>query len=123
MSQHGGALKRQLPLFRLAWWAVVDGQQWLSPISLRDEVRAILWLSIIKSPVRQFGLPEPLRNSEFTKALATDSIVRPSLECRIALQLVLGGELASSAVLASQRVLLRSLQILGFRSITLRLTR
>jgi uncharacterized protein (TIGR01777 family) len=117
MSQHGGALKRQLPLFRLGLGGQLStGQQWLSPISLRDEVRAILWVidHKIAGPVNLVS-PEPLRNSEFTKALA-HGLHRPAFARvpAIALQLVLGGELASSAVLASQRVLPKVLADTGF---------
>lgn len=117
MSQHGGALKRQLPLFRVGLGGQLStGQQWLSPISLRDEIRAILWVidHKIAGPVNLVS-PEPLRNSEFTKALA-HQLHRPAFARvpAIALQLVLGSELASSAVLASQRVLPKVLADTGF---------
>jgi uncharacterized protein (TIGR01777 family) len=117
MSQHGGALKKQVPLFRWGLGGPLStGRQWLSPISLRDEVRAILWVleRRISGPVNLVS-PESVPNSEFTKILA-HQLHRPSL-ARVpafALKLVLGGELTSGAVLASQRVVPKTLTESGF---------
>jgi uncharacterized protein (TIGR01777 family) len=45
MDRHGGSLKRQLPLFRFGvGGTLAGGRQWLSPIALNDEVRAIVWI-------------------------------------------------------------------------------
>ena len=45
MGEGGGALRRQLPLFRFGVGGPLStGKQWLSPISLVDEVKAILWI-------------------------------------------------------------------------------
>jgi uncharacterized protein (TIGR01777 family) len=117
MSQNGGALKKQLPLFRLGLGGPLSsGRQWLSPISLVDEVRAILWVieKKIIGPVNLTG-PQPLRNDEFTKVLAQE-IHRPAL-LRVpafALKIALGAELANGAVLASQRVIPKVLTESGF---------
>lgn len=117
MSRHGGALKRQLPLFRLGLGGPLStGRQWLSPISLRDEVRAILWIidHRVAGPVNLVS-PEPLKNSEFTRILAQE-VHRPVF-ARVpafALKIALGAELASVAVLASQRVLPKTLTEAGF---------
>ena len=45
MGTTGGALAKQLPLFR---WGLggrlSSGHQWISPISLRDQIGAVLWI-------------------------------------------------------------------------------
>jgi uncharacterized protein (TIGR01777 family) len=117
MSDRGGALKKQLPLFRLGLGGVLsNGRQWLSPISLNDEVRAILWVldHRLAGPVN-LVTPHPLTNADFTKSLAR--LVRRSAWVRVpalALKIALGDELATGAVLASQRVLPRVLLDSGF---------
>ncbi len=72
MSSRGGSLKRQLPLFRVGLGgALGSGAQWISPISLRDEVRAILWLLDVRL-TGPFNLvaPAALTNRSFSSALA-----------------------------------------------------
>lgn len=108
MSSRGGALAKQLPLFR---WGLggrlASGRQWVSPISLVDEVRAILWTldHRIGGPVN-LVCPTPLTNRDFTRALA-GHLRRPALATvpAVALKIALGAQLATDAVLASQRVL------------------
>ena len=117
MSAKGGALKRQLPLFRFGLGGrLASGRQWLSPISLRDEVRAILWIldERLTGPVNLVS-PIPLRNKDFTKLLG-QMVHRPALwwvPAR-ALKIVLGKELTTGAVLASQRVIPMALLKSGF---------
>ena len=107
MSSKGGALKKQLPLFRLGLGGPLSsGRQWLSPISLRDQVRSILWI-VDHGLEGPFNLtsPNPSTNADFTRTLARQ-LHRPAI-ARVpatALKLVLGSELTSGAVLASQRV-------------------
>lgn len=113
----GGALKRQLPLFRLGLGGRLGhGDQWMSPISLVDEVRAILWLldSTLEGPVNLVA-PSPLSNAQFTRVLA-QSLRRPAAFAvpSAALALALGRGLAEGAILASQRVLPRRLLESGF---------
>jgi hypothetical protein len=118
MSSHGGALKKQLPLFRLGVAGRLgSGEQWISPISLRDEVSAILWLCE-RRPSGPFNLvaPAALTNRDLTKAVA-HQLHRPA---RIpvpatALKVVLGSDLVTDAVLASQRVVPTALREAGFR--------
>lgn len=107
MSANGGALKRQLPLFRLGVGGKLsDGTQWISPISLDDEVRAILWAidHRLAGPLNLVA-PESVTNADFTRVLAAQ-LHRPALLSvpRFALELALGRELVREAVLASQRV-------------------
>jgi uncharacterized protein (TIGR01777 family) len=117
MSSRGGALKKQLPLFRLGLGGVLGaGEQWLSPISLRDEVRAVLWL-LDTRPSGPFNLvaPAALTNRAFTSALARQ-LHRPA-RLRVpstALRIALGRDLADGAVLASQRVVPAALTERGF---------
>jgi hypothetical protein len=116
-SERGGSLKKQLPLFRFGvGGSLGSGKQWLSPISLNDEIRAILFI-IEHAHTGPFNLvcPHPLQNKTFTKELAK-ILRRPAIlpVPSLALSLVLGGELVKEAVLASQRVMPSRLLELGF---------
>ncbi len=117
MSSRGGMLKKQLPLFRLGLGGVLGtGRQWISPISLRDEVRAIVWL-LENRTGGPFNLvaPAALTNRAFTEALA-QQLRRPA-RLRLpssALRAALGGQLVTGAVLASQRVAPAALGEAGF---------
>lgn len=117
MSSRGGALKKQLPLFRLGLGGELgSGRQWISPISLRDYVRAMLWL--LDTPVSgpcNLVAPAPCSNHDLTRALAHE-MHRPA-RLRVpqgVLRLALGSELVVGAVLASQRVVPRALLEGGF---------
>ncbi|MGC8510496.1 MAG: TIGR01777 family oxidoreductase [Acidimicrobiales bacterium] len=117
MSAAGGALGRQLPLFRLGLGGRLgDGRQWLSPISLDDEVRALLWVMDqgLDGPFNLVA-PAPVTNRDFTATLGR-LLRRPTLAPvpRAALALVLGRDLADEAVLASQRVVPRALEASGY---------
>jgi len=83
---------------------------------LRDEIRAILWIidQRIAGPVNLVS-PEPLKNCDFTRVLAHE-LRRPALARApaFALKIALGSDLATGAVLASQRVLPRILGETGF---------
>ncbi len=119
LSPGGGALGRQLPLFRLGLGGRLgDGRQWLSWISLADEVGAILHAidePALSGPVDATA-PNPVTNGAFTSALAA-AVHRPALLAvpRAALRLALGPELADEALLASQRVLPARLVATGYR--------
>jgi uncharacterized protein len=117
MSRSGGALKKQLPLFRFGLGGPLgDGRQWISPISLRDEVRAIVWLIDTRAS-GPFNLvaPAALTNRAFSDVLARH-LHRPARlrVPRSALRLVLGRELAGATALASQRVTPTNLHESGF---------
>jgi uncharacterized protein (TIGR01777 family) len=105
MSAAGGALAKQLPLFRAGLGGRLGtGRQWVSPVSRRDEVRALLFAidRRLDGSVNVVA-PTPVTNRELTARLAR-LLRRPALMAvpRAALRLVLG-ELADGAVLASQR--------------------
>ncbi len=118
MSASGGALARQLPLFRAGLGGRLgSGHQWLSPISLEDEVHALLWIMDqgLDGPVNLVA-PTPVTNRDFTAALGR-AVHRPTIAAvpRAALSLALGRDLADEAVLASQRVTPRALDDSGYR--------
>lgn len=117
MTRSGGALARQLPIFRAGLGGVLgDGEQWLSPVSLVDEVRAVLWVidRQLEGPVNLVA-PCPLTNRDFTRALAR-ALRRPAFARvpRVALEAALGREAARELVLTSQRVTPEALSRDGF---------
>ena len=72
VGRHGGFLAKELPLFRLGLGGRFGrGDQWMSPISLLDEVRAILWIldRRLGGPVNLVG-PTPITNRDFARELA-----------------------------------------------------
>lgn len=117
LSTDGGALKRQLPLFRFGLGATIgSGHQWMSPISLVDEVRAILWIidHQLTGPINLVA-PTPITNRDFTHTLASvlsrhARLVIPAFAVRAAL----GREMANELLLASQRVTPQQLLASGF---------
>ncbi len=107
LSGQGGALRRQLPLFRLGVGGRLgSGHQWLSWISLADEVGAILHVLAdpsLEGPVNATA-PAPVTNRQFTAALGR-VLHRPAVVPvpGLALRIALGNGLASEMVLAGQR--------------------
>lgn len=118
LSAQGGALARQLPLFRLGIGGRLGrGRQWLSWISLPDEVGAVLHAlgePALKGPVNATA-PAPVTNREFTRALGR-ALHRPAVVAvpGFALRVALGPEMASEMVLAGQRVLPTRLSATGY---------
>ncbi len=117
LSTRGGALRQQLPLFRAGVGGRLgSGRQWLSPISLRDEVSAILWVldHRLDGPVNLVA-PVPLTNRAFTRDLAA-ALHRPGVFAvpAAALRVTLGFEMADELVLASQRVTPQTLLASGY---------
>lgn len=116
LSRDGGMLARLLPPFRLGLGAKVgSGRQYFSWISLADEVRAIRFLLQEAKTEGAYNLtaPEPVTNSEFTRALAA-ALHRPALLAlpTPALRAALG-EVAGE-LLGSQRVIPARLAAAGF---------
>lgn len=117
LSARGGALRTQLPLFRLGLGGRLgSGRQWVSPISLTDAVRAIAWILEQRpsGPLNLVG-PSPCTNREFTRALAR-ALARPAPFAvpAAALRVALGREMAEELVLVSQRVIPEALAGSGF---------
>ncbi len=117
LSAAGGALARQLPLFRRGLGGPLSsGNQWVSPISLTDEVRAIQWiLDTDQEGPHNMVAPTATTNAGLTAALASALGRRAVLRVpAMALEIALGRGLARGAVLASQQVQPRRLLDQGF---------
>jgi hypothetical protein len=116
LGPHGGALKKMLPAFRLGLGGRLgDGQQWMSWIHVADIVS--LYEFALSQPVRgplNGTAPHPVRNIEFTQALA-QAVHRPALfpVPPFVLKLLFGE--MSEMLLASQRVLPAGPEAAGFR--------
>jgi uncharacterized protein len=117
-SPKGGALAKQLPLFRFGVGGKLGrGRQWLSWISLDDEIGGILHAlgrDDLRGPVN-LTAPHPVTNTEFTKTLAA-TLHRPSFATvpSFALSVALGAGLAGE-LLGGQRVLPAKLEATGYR--------
>jgi uncharacterized protein (TIGR01777 family) len=117
LDRSGGALKKQLPLFRLGLGGTLgSGAQWMSLISHHDLIRAIVFLlsADVTGPVNLVG-PAPVTNRTFTSTLAR-ALHRPAVipAPSLALRVVLGTEMANELLLSSQRVEPRVLTAAGF---------
>jgi len=116
LTARGGALKKQLPIFRVGLGAPLgSGRQWLSWISLDDEVAAICHLltADVSGPVNLVA-PAPVTNRDFTKALGK-ALHRPTAPVAVpgfALKLALGQ--FAQEVLTGQRLVPAVLDKSGF---------
>jgi uncharacterized protein (TIGR01777 family) len=116
LAPNGGFLRRMLLPFRFGFGATVGGgQQYMSWISLADEVSAIRFLLEASDASGAFNLtaPTPVTNADFTAALAK-AVGRPAMLTlpAFALRAALG-EVAGE-LLGSARVLPARLQADGF---------
>jgi uncharacterized protein len=117
LSAKGGALKKQLLLFKLGLGGRFgNGHQWQSWISIDDDVSAITHLlsADVHGPVNVTA-PEPVTNSEFTSTLAR-VLHRPAILPipMFGPKILLGGELVEALLLSSQRVSPTALQRSGY---------
>ncbi len=108
LSAEGGALKKQLPLFKFGLGGKMgSGDQWQSWISIDDEVAAIAHLLTADTvgPVN-LTAPQPVTNAEFTDTLG-DVLHRPTFLPipKFGPKLLLGGELADNLLYSGQKVL------------------
>ena len=118
LAKNGGALPQMARPFRFGVGGRIgSGQQWMSWVML-DDVVAILRFALENGAVRgplNVVSPAPVRNAEFTKALAT-TLRRPALFPAPAFALRLAfGEMAEALLLSSQRVVPTQLERLGYR--------
>ena len=117
LSAEGGLLKQMLPIFKLGLGGRLgSGRQWMSWVSIADHIAAVRYLLAtddISGPVNVTA-PEPVRNKDFTKALAR-AVHRPAIAVvpSVALKAALGG-FAEEGALVSQRVLPARLEAAGF---------
>jgi uncharacterized protein len=109
LGRGGGLLDRLLTPFRLgAGGRLGDGKQWMSWISIEDEVDAIL--HALRTPElsgpTNLTAPHPVTNAEFTRTLAR-VVHRPAVlpTPLLPLKALYGEELVTHLLLASQNVL------------------
>lgn len=114
----GGVLKRQLIPFRLGIGGRLGaGRQYWSWITLEDEVRAMQHLlDADVSGAVNLTAPTPVTNAEFTAVLGR-VLSRPAFLSvpPVALEVVLGKEMATEMLFFSQRVVPSKLEGSGFR--------
>ncbi len=113
----GGLLGKLAPIFKLGLGGPLgSGRQWMSWISLVDEVRALRFVldHEVAGPV-DLTAPEPVTNRDFTKALGA-AVRRPAVlpVPAFGISLLYGRDAAHEAFLASQRVLPTRLTDAGF---------
>lgn len=117
LSPGGGALAKMLPAFRLGLGGPMgSGEQWMSWITLDDEVRALRFLLETDRCSGAFNLtaPTPATNADFASAMG-HVLQRPSIIPIPAFALrALFGEMADATILSGQRVLPTRLTQAGF---------
>ena len=118
LAPAGGVLRRMRPLFWAGLGARLgSGRQYMSWISLEDEVRALLFAisnSTLSGPVNMSG-PAPVTNAEFTTAFGRavnrpTPLMLPGFAVRAAL-----GEFADEGLLIGQRAIPSALERAGFQ--------
>ncbi|MDM7921084.1 MAG: TIGR01777 family oxidoreductase [Pyrinomonadaceae bacterium] len=117
LDKNGGALGTMITPFKLGVGGVVgSGKQWMSWISLEDEIRAILFVlknENIRGAVNLTS-PNPVTNETFTKTLG-EVLYRPTFlplpEFAVGL---LFGEMGDALLLDSTKVLPKRLEDAGF---------
>lgn len=119
LSAAGGALKKQLPPFRLGLGARLGGgHQYFSWITRRDAVAAISFLvqsEALSGPIN-LTAPRAVPNTEFTHELGR-ALRRPAklFVPETVLRIVVGDEMTAEFLLASQRAVPERLLAAGFR--------
>ena len=117
LASSGGALRQLRPLFAVGLGARLGrGRQYMSWISLEDQVRALQFAisdSRLSGPVNLTG-PAPVTNAEFTAALGRavnrpTPLMMPGFAVRAAL-----GEFADETLLSGQRAIPAVLERAGF---------
>jgi uncharacterized protein (TIGR01777 family) len=117
LAADGGALAKQLPLFRFGLGGRLgSGTQWLPWIALEDEVGAIVHLltADVEGPVN-LAAPDPVTNATFTEVLGR-VLGRPSFLAVPAFgpRLLLGRELADELLFSSARMVPEKLRASGY---------
>ena len=117
LSKKGGALKKMLPPFKFGGGGILgSGNQYMSWISLEDEINAIIFIlnnSSLSGPIN-LTAPHPVNNKEFTKILGK-VLKRPTiLPLPGFIARFLFGEMADAILLTGNRVLPNKLIEAGF---------
>jgi uncharacterized protein (TIGR01777 family) len=118
LSADGGMLPRLVTLFRLlVGGRLGSGRQWLSWVSIDDEVGVIRFLfdrADVSGPVNVTG-PSPVTNAQFTKALGA-ALHRPTVVPVPAFgpRLALGREMADELLFISLRAVPAALMAVGY---------
>ena len=117
LAPRGGALARLRPLFKAGLGGKLGaGSQYMSWITIDDLVAAILFAvdnKIVRGPINAVA-PNPVTNTEFTKALGR-AVHRPTFLPVPAFALRLAvGEMADEMLLSSSRAVPTKLTELGF---------
>jgi len=117
LSPKGGALAQMLLPFKLGLGGTVgSGDQWMSWISLEDEVSAFLHAlktSSLEGPVN-LTAPAPVTNRDFTKTLGK-VLGRPTIFPLPAFMVkLIFGEMGQALLLEGQKVLPKKLEASGF---------
>jgi uncharacterized protein (TIGR01777 family) len=117
LSKDGGALATMLLPFKMGVGGVVgSGKQWMSWISLDDQIRVINYAldnENIRGALNSVA-PHPVTNQEFTKTLG-EVLYRPTILPlpEFAVSMVFG-EMGDALLLASTKVLPKRLEDAGF---------
>ncbi len=117
LSKDGGALSTMLTPFKLGVGGVVgSGKQWMSWISMDDEIAAINFAienENLRGAVNAVS-PNPVTNQEFTKTLG-EVLYRPTFLPlpEFAVSMIFG-EMGDALLLASTKVLPKRLEDAGF---------
>jgi uncharacterized protein (TIGR01777 family) len=118
LGRKGGVLKRLLLPFRLGVGGRIgSGRQWMSWITLEDEVAAILH-ALTTTTLRgatNLTAPNPVTNAEFTKALG-HALHRPTIlpTPLLPLKAIYGKELVDTILVGGQRVVPAALEASGY---------
>lgn len=116
-STRGGALAKQLPFFRFGLGGkVLPGTQWVSWITLDDEIGATLHClddDSVAGPVNLVA-PHPVTNADFASTLGS-VLRRPTFIIPLTgPRVLLGSELATALLRTSQRVACQKLTATGY---------
>ncbi len=127
LAREGGALPKMVTPFKLRLGGRLgSGKQWMSWVALEDVI-GILKLCLERTPIQgavsfapisgalNVVSPQPVTNAEFTSELAR-GLHRPAIvpAPKFGLRLALGREMADALLLASQRVVPKKLQDIGY---------
>ena len=117
LSKEGGALKKMLPPFLFGAGGILgNGKQFMSWISIKDEINAILFIiknQTLNGPVN-LTAPNPVNNCEFTKVLGK-VIKRPTVAPLPGfIARIMFGEMADAILLTGNKVYPKKLIDAGF---------